>query len=456
MIRPKDIFFFKDVIVPLIGDNCFVYKTDDKEVILQDFLVDKLTEGRVNDAELLLRMKNSGYFGMNLVRKHCFDNDESEFMVEYSSIIENYKKDIHLNETIKSFLQAYEFDVIVTTSIFRFIEDEMPLYNSLCFPSVDGNQKDIRANEKIVYHIFGLMSAGHRWVSEENELLHFVHELHGDGATDLKNYLKADAKKKALFVIGSSLPDWLFRFFLYPMTDFSKNKVGYFLSSTDEIEDSFRSFLDDIHYKYDINQKFENILKEATILRSSFINSNNDLDRISHGKEYDVFISYASENREMAIRIEEILIKNYGLKIWLDKSQIKDGNYEKRIVSGITNSAYFMPIVTKEYILKHKIVFDEYDTVEDILNDDKLEFVQMETLIAEKHCRELQRIAYSLPIVVKSPIGRGKELDFNTIENHYAGKGILPLNLFSKQQMYYFSDAFNGTKDWSCYKTIEK
>lgn len=457
MIRPRDLYEYRNIVIPVIGENCFLYRNEIKEQPLQDFIVEELTKGVSIGEELLQRMKQSGYYGLTLLRKHCFNNDESEFKLEYRHVIEDNINNIHLNSVVKKFLQTYsnDFPVIVTTSSFRLIENELPLYKSSSFPALDGNQAKIDSEGKIVYHIFGLEDPGANWVAGEDDLLHFVHELHREGATDLKKFINADNKKKALFVIGSNLPDWLFRFFLYPMTVASNNKVGYFLSSEDSIEDSFRNFLDDIHYRYDINASFEKVLKDAIDLYPSSGGNKIESRRVAHQKDYDIFISYASENRSVAERMKDILEKSYQLRVWLDQSQIVDGDYEKRIIYGISNSAYFMPLVTKEYIGKHKRIFDEYKSIEDIVNDKKLEFVQMETLIAEKLQKEDRRITYSIPIVIPSTICGDKTLDFSMIENNCTDDGTLPSNLFRRQNMFYYENVFNGQKDWSIYKTKE-
>ena len=456
MIQPQDIYDYRDIIIPVIGNNCFVCNSGSEEISLQEFVVNKLTEGKNFNQDLLSQMKDRGYYGLTLLKKHCFPNKESKFKLEYKRTIDNNKEKIHLNKTIRRFLQVYKFPVVVTTSCFKLIETELPQYKSVSFPSAEGNQIKLNGEHKTVYHIFGLEANGAKWVTGEEELLNFVHELHGDGATDLKKYIKADNRMKALFVIGSNLPDWLFRFFLYPMTDFSNNEVGYFLSSSDSIEDSFMSFLDDISYDYDVNTNLESVLQDAISLFPAADSSIEFSNRVTHNKEYDIFISYASENRELACDIRDRLHDDYGLNVWLDQKQIIDGDYEKRIIKGIDNSAYFMPIVTKEYILKHKPVFNAYKSIDDIVNDNKLEFVQMETLIAEKHRKELQRIAYSLPIVISAPIGEKGTLDFDMIEKKYAESCLLPGNLFRRQQMFYYEEMFDGRNDWGNYKTIEK
>lgn len=455
MIQPQDIYDYRDIIIPVIGNNCFVYNSGSKEIPLQEFVVNTLTEGKISNQELLSQMKTRGYYGLTLLKKHCFPNKESKFKLEYKRAIENNKDKIYLKDTIKRFLQVYGFPVVVTTSCFKLIESDLPQYKSVSFPSVEGNQIKLSGEYKTVYHIFGMEANGAKWVTGEEELLNFVHDLHGDGAMDLKKYINADNKMKALFIIGSNLPDWLFRFFLYPMTDFTNNEVGYFLSSSDSIEDSFMSFLDDISYDYDVNANLEGVLQRATSLFPFSDSSPGNSNRVPHNKEYDIFISYASENRDLACKIRDRLQDGYGLNIWLDQKQIVDGDYEKRIIKGIDNSAYFMPIVTKDYILKHKPVFSSYKSIDDIVNDSKLEFVQMETLIAEKYRKELQRIAYSLPIVLSAPIGENGILDFDMIENNNVKSCLLPGNLFRRQQMFYYEEMFDGKNDWSNYKTIE-
>lgn len=454
MIQPQDIYDYRDIVIPVIGDNCFVYDSGDGEMSLQEFIVDTLTKGKISDSQLLTQMKTRGYYGLTLLKKYCYPN-ESKFKLEYKRAMESNKDKIHLNATIRNFLHAYKFHVIVTTSCFKLIESEFPIYKSVSYPSVDGNQEKLNGDGYTVYHIFGLEANGAKWVTGEEELLNFVHELHGEGATDLKRYIKVDNRMKALFVIGSNLPDWLFRFFLYPMTDINNNEVGYFLSSTDNIEDSFMTFLDDISYDYDVNANLESVLERATALCPNQDANASDNNRVPHQKDYDIFISYASENRELATTIKDTLENVYRLRVWLDQKQIVDGDYEKRIIRGIENSAYFMPIVTKEYILKHRPIFSSYKSIDEIVNDNKLEFVQMETLIAEKFRKGLQRITYSLPIVIPSPIGENGTLDFDMIEKKYAESCLLPANLFRRQHMCYYSEMFAGKKEWKLYKTIE-
>lgn len=112
MIQPQDIYDYRDIIIPVIGNNCFVYNSASEEVSLQEFVVDTLTKEKNLSHDMLSQMKTRGYYGLTLLKKHCFPNKESKFKLEYKRAIDSNKDKIHLNETIKRFLQVYQFPVV--------------------------------------------------------------------------------------------------------------------------------------------------------------------------------------------------------------------------------------------------------------------------------------------------------------------------------------------------------
>lgn len=450
MIKAKRIIKNKDIIIPVIGEDCFFYKNN---VPLQSFIVDELTEGKNVDFSLLEKMKTRGYYGLTLLKKHCFER-ANDFNDEYESVIEDNFADINLEPTVKEFLETFEFPMIITTSCFKLIEKELSInYQSLAYVSEENNRGKISESEKIVYHIFGLCEAGRDYVTDENKLLSFLHELHGkEGAKDLKEYINSE-RKKALFIIGSNLPDWLFRFFLYPIKGIKENQSGFFINSTEKMEDSLENFLESLSYDYAEKEKLTSILSEAIkIYKDS--NTNEEV-RKPHGKKYDIFISYASENKEDVKNIKNKLVEKYKLNVWFDETHIKDGNYVERIKNGIDNSAYFMPIVTKEYVKKHKIVDPPKDK-DSVFENKDLEFVQMETMYASFVMEaNSNRKVYSLPVVKNDAVGYGKKLNPAIVESQFVGNQLPPA-LFEHQQMFDLNKMFvDGNVDWNRYKTIE-
>ena len=83
MIQPEEIFAYKDIIIPVIGNNCFVYNSENGETTLQEFLVSTLADGKDLSPDLMDQMKTRGYYGLTLIKKHCFSNKESKFKLEY-------------------------------------------------------------------------------------------------------------------------------------------------------------------------------------------------------------------------------------------------------------------------------------------------------------------------------------------------------------------------------------
>lgn len=452
MIKAKRIIKNKDIIIPIIGEDCFFYKNS---VPLQSFIVDELAEGKNVEPSLLEKMKTRGYYGLTLLKKHFFER-ENDFSDEYESVIEDNFADIDLEPTVKKFLDTFEFPMIITTSCFKLIEEKLSTdYQSLAYVSEEVNRSKINESEKIVYHIFGMSEAGRDYVSDENKLLSFLHELHGkEGAKDLKEYINS-ARKKALFIIGSNLPDWLFRFFLYPIKGIKENQNGFFINSTEKMEDSLENFLESLSYDYAEKEKLTSILSEAIEIYTSFKKEDTG-GRILHGKKYDIFISYASENIEDVRNIKNKLVEKYKLNVWFDETHIKDGNYVDRIKNGIENSAYFMPIVTKEYVKKHKIVDPPKDK-DSVFENKDLEFVQMETLYASFVMEaNSNRKVYSLPVVKNDAVGYGKKLNPAIVESQFVGNQLPPV-LFEHQQMFDLDKMFvDGNVDWNRYKTIEQ
>lgn len=75
--------------------------------------------------------------------------------------------------------------------------------------------------------------------------------------------------------------------------------------------------------------------------------------------EYDVFVSYSSQDQ----RIADMLIKSlnaHGMKTWIATENINAGSYAKQIVNGIRNSSIFVVIISKNSI-ESQHVLNEID-----------------------------------------------------------------------------------------------
>lgn len=65
--------------------------------------------------------------------------------------------------------------------------------------------------------------------------------------------------------------------------------------------------------------------------------------------DFDVFLSYNSETKNLVETIFSILTKNYFLKVWLDTHEPFSTTFYDKIVNGIGNSSIFLGLVSKNY-----------------------------------------------------------------------------------------------------------
>lgn len=466
------IFHERKNIIPIIGENSFFYySSDGNKIPLQTFLVDKIIErSKYKHPEDLPidQMKSKGYHGLSLCRQLCF-NDVRGFLKSYISVIQEYKERIHLDETVKEFLQRYKFHLIITTCCFDFIESDLSdselKYKSKVYVAANGanNKEELNDNAYTVYHIFGKSDhPSMKWAWDEESLMNILHCHHNDdyAPIGLRKYIfpnqNSSAVLKSLLVLYSNLPDWLFRFFLYPLA-YNENwsdGYGYYLNSKTKVESSLRNFIEKVIY-YDIEEdNIDEVLTRA--IEAYPQNIPCKYERIEHGKKWDIFMSYSTKDKPIAIEIKEKLEYKYGLKIWLDVSGgIEDGHYPLRMKYGIENSAYFMPLITRSY--KEKLSNIGYDItmpMEEILREDGRSYVQKEAWAAAKQWEIIkqetpQRDVYLLPILFPES---GVSYD-NILAMQ--GLGQLPGNLFKEQHIIPYDDSLFEKDWWSRYKTIE-
>jgi hypothetical protein len=84
--------------------------------------------------------------------------------------------------------------------------------------------------------------------------------------------------------------------------------------------------------------------------------------QLSNNKSQEnvVFISYAREDSEAAIRLYEDL-KKAGLTPWLDKKELLPGqNWENEIEGAISKSRFFIPLFSKTSVRKIGYVQNEF------------------------------------------------------------------------------------------------
>lgn len=445
----QDLYERKDYLVPFIGDDLFyVNVADGSKQTLQSYIVDafvKNNPGIMVTPEEIDTMKTSGYYGLTLLNRRFKD----KYILHYKEYVKSVKDQIYLNDIVKQFLELGGFPLIITTTPFDFIEKELSksenytsIYYSIDNPPVN---ETIESKDHIVFHLFGQADKfKSKWVYNERELLMFLHSLH-DSTTAPKG-ITSYLADKSMLILGCNLPNWLFQFLWFPMNiqrdplfpTGEDSTEGYFFGKAEK-ESHLDDFLQEIGFTS--IEEMEDVMKSTIKLYRT--TKPHATDR------FDVFISYASENYNIARMIKNHL-KSKGLYVWIDKDDgngevEKGGEYWKRIETGIHHSKYFMPIVTAEYLNKWLLNHTNPDTNEQ-------PGLLIETNMAVEWRKNEQNQfkdedVYSLPVITDSVKPE--------VLGILAKNGILPKELFLNMQCYNYSTQNNCTFNshpWEKYK----
>ena len=345
-------------LVPIIGDEMFVYEKNGMEIPLQHYIVDHFRNRILFDEEgddkkvfgnkdnLLEEMKKQGYYGMTLLYKHFIPQltRENGFKEAIADFYKNNHEQIHLKRIVKEFLLKSNYPLVITTSPFNIIERDLNYQNSIFYDTEVGCDEEITESIHCVYHLFGPRQKeknaynitsliNGNFVTNEYELLEFLHAINKTPHSALTKYLK----EKFLLVLGCCLPNWFFRFLLYPI----HNSGDVFLVNSEVTSEKLDYYLYCVGYNKSCY--IEQILQE--------LKEKIDLE-VEESYENAVFLSFASEDKEPASKLKELLEEEFGIKVWMYSDEIISGSWQKQIEDSFNKSKYFVPLITENYLNK--------------------------------------------------------------------------------------------------------
>ena len=264
------------------------------------------------------------------------------------------KVDIPMPESIKKLIGLNRFPMLLTTSYTPLLERFLKQQGKQSWKSY-AYDKTLKADipstlleSNVLYYIFGEMGVEGTFVVDEDDLLSFLHFWHDETRRpkELCKYLS----NKYLLVIGCDYPDWLFRFLWYSMNDnFNEKglKKGQLMISNRKVMEDveLQSFLRRIKAYYD--NDIDEFIKELC-RRINEIDPNPSTEQTIPTQEQniDFFISYASEDYEIANEIATLL-RGLGANVWFDKKKLKPGDpFPDDIKDSIEACKRFVPILS--------------------------------------------------------------------------------------------------------------
>lgn len=431
-------------IIPVVCDDMFEYVKSENSIPipLKEYICMRLEPS--GDAELFDTINNNFYYGIS---QYESKNRKSFSSFIYDSIQSAKEQGrIRLKECVRDFLVKGDFPLIITTFPFELIEDiihkgegENVDTCSIYYDIDSRNDMPIilRKNRHIVYHLFGGKSKN-RWVYNEQSLLRYMYALQNTdiGAKNLVSYINNGNKDMyQLLVMGSVLPDWLFRFLVYPIYKDNLKDTGGFWIPAKNTEQELRAFLERNNY----------IFPKDTDNVSDILHKAIDVNGLNSGSKSPktIFVSYKRDSSDERLNRLIDLLKMYGI-VWIDKEKVADGGnrYWRNIKKAINLTDLFIPLVTEEYqdvFIKEKCDFENLLQFNPYANEDEEnanDSVQIQNLppILRESYYAIALKKKVCPIVLSSNSG-----DLGRIEK-LARDGILPTYLFSEINMLLYDD----------------
>jgi hypothetical protein len=218
--------------------------------------------------------------------------------------------------------------------------------------SVDIPDRIDELDYPLVYHLFGMTNATTSFAVTDEDVLETMHSL--QASERQPPHLMSVLRKKRLLVLGTRLTGWLTRFFLR-------------ISSADRLLLAQRAdVIVDPAATADADQAlfFEHV-GAVKLLPMAPVRFIDELVRRWRARPHvtdgttgphpggrlagrgEVFLSYASEDRAVVTRLREQLEREAGVRVWLDKDELRGGDqWERHIADTLHDCAVCIPVVS--------------------------------------------------------------------------------------------------------------
>ena len=338
-------------VVPVLGPEVLVAKDNGKEVPFYQYVTKRLAhylempeiEGETLDDFLARFLTGNNTMKMartcvNKVLKELEDTKQPALM-KLASI-----------NAFRLFLTTTPDSLLAKAMATVDSEPDVYFFSTNFSHRIDLPDKNLLGKQRYVYHLYGKAAPCFEYAISEDERLTFSCKWM-DSQSKPKNLLDYLANKY-LLILGCGYENWQARFFLFGLKG-----TGLFSNIWDA-----SSLLADSHTKSDLQlDRFLSRCKGNIYYEGGAIDFVDELaKRLSATpisppveietddyEEGSIFISYASEDRDVALQIKKQLEK-YNLPVWMDKFELESGDpYEVKIANNIKKSSLFLPILSE-------------------------------------------------------------------------------------------------------------
>ena len=336
--------------------------------------------------------------------------------------------DLFVSITFDSLLQRaideVRFDGRAGTVVFAYSEKEQV---------EDLPPEPARAGRPYVFQLFGRLNAVGDYVISEDKLLEFSHRFQ---SRDFRPPNLFDMlRTKSLLTIGCGLPPWLGRFFLRAVKGdqlLTQGARGIIVDGTSLSDRDFVMFLqrrkttiygdgDSVAFVDELYRRWTDMFGRAPEAAAAGVSESGPLPEF---KEDSVFLSYASQDRPVALRIKE-MFDQAGVDVWFDQQALEGGDDYRRVIErNIESCTYFIPVISRHTVTEERRFFrlewtkaidearfrpQEFPFIQPVLVDDTTVTAPgIPREFSARHCRRLEDV----PLLVDEAKRRIRERRF--------------------------------------------
>lgn len=262
--------------------------------------------------------------------------------------------DAEIEPSLMQLLETRCFRVVITTAIDPYLGIAMEKvwgrggFDVIQIENAQQSFKQVTFDEfgvsrPVLCYVFGKADPTHpnsRFVLSENDAMEKISTWFKKYET---NKFLDYVKNFQLLSVGSKFDDWMFRFFWYLLR-------GEFGNASGGQQVAVEIKKDDNRLADYLKQEKVKVFPDARLFMQEAIakiKAATDI-RLLPRRENGVFISYAHEDRYIALPLFERL-HAAGINVWIDEEKLEYGaEYEKRIRNAINNCKVFLPILSSQ------------------------------------------------------------------------------------------------------------
>lgn len=295
----------------------------------------------------------------DLVRKYGRNVKEKVRTAVTLPSFETMKNDI-VEPTLKALLETRCFRIVLTTTIDPLVESVMEeVWGTGSFDVVDINSikehfrsrshEEFNEIRPTLCYVFGKVDPGKKsaensFVLSENDAMEKISKWF-EKSSD--NRFLQYIRKFRILSVGNQFDDWMFRFFWFLL----RGKVNAEADGQVAVEIKCDCLLE----KYMKHENVQLFPEARFFMKKAAKEITSALSVMNYpNKGSDVFISYAHEDKYIAVPLFERLTKE-GVNVWIDEQGLRPGDeYEEILIKKINGCKVFLPILSSSIMRQLK------------------------------------------------------------------------------------------------------